>query len=219
MSKNYLHTSGLQIIFVFFQSIILSFTLWSMILLKLIFVMVWGLIYFLCTYLFQHHLEKTFRSLSTCFELKSNWLCVGGSISSNSVLGIDLFVCISSFSTLSWFYRKCWDQIVQILQICSSFSRQFWLFYVLWIFIYILEMAWQFIPKRLPWGSDISKMVVQEFLMLIPSRQQPLEHREAPWHQSWQQFLDMTPQAQATKAKISKWDLNKLKKILQSRRN
>ena len=34
----------------------------------------------------------------------------------------------------------------------------------------------------------------------------PLEKKEeAPWHWSWQWFLDITPKGQATKVKVSKW--------------
>ena len=57
------------------------------------------------------------------------------------LLGIDLFVYIYTVSTLSWFYRKYWDQILQILKTCSSFSRLFCLSYVLWIFMLTIETA------------------------------------------------------------------------------
>lgn len=129
-----------------------------MILLKLIFVMVWGFIYFLYTYLFQHHLEKPFLSLSNCFESKSSWLFMCGSISSDSVLGIDLFVYVYTISTLSWFYRKYWDQCTSS-KFVLLFQVNFLFFFFKLILAILCPMNFHinfrncltFIPKKLLW--------------------------------------------------------------------
>lgn len=43
----------------------------------------------------------------------------------------------------------------KILQSYFSFSSLFWLIYICFLFIYVLESAYQFLKKKTSWGENI----------------------------------------------------------------
>lgn len=63
-----------------------------------------------------------------------------------SVPLICLFFCQYHMSLLLQLYSRSWNQVVSVLQLCSSPSRPFWVFC---LSIYILESVCWYLPKSL----------------------------------------------------------------------
>ena len=51
------------------------------------------------------------------------------------------------------FYIQSWNEVVLVLQLCSSLSKLFWVVWVFWILIHILKLVFQFLQRSL-WEFD-----------------------------------------------------------------
>lgn len=60
-------------------------------------------------------------------------------------------ICLCPYTNtiLLWLCNKYWSQLVEVFQLCCSFSKLFWAFYLLCISRWILESSWHFLQKSL----------------------------------------------------------------------